>query len=486
MSVARKTISGAIWLTGTQIGIMFFSFGANIVLARLLMPEDFGIYALALSLNELFFILSGWSFGLAVIQAKESSEDFVDTGYFLSIVVGAGVVVLILISSLFIRKLYSTRVLSLLWIFSVLQVIVMLGDYRSALLERNMEYGKFSIVRFSSRVIPWSGAVILAWLGAGIWSFVGLHVLTALILFFGFRAVSEHRFRWRITRDAKRRLFRFGGKMFIARGLETGFYRISHLMIGTLVGTAALGYFNQAFTLSEMGHRFSWPALGQVPFAAYSRLQDDKVKLSKGYELVNYFLLRFLTPLALIFFLTGDQVIVLLYGEKWRSAGPLLQIFAIYALTMPIFENMKALLYSQDRIPGAIFSRLCQVSFLFPAMYFALKKFGIEGAVYALDIGILIGIVIIYFWVKDLVRLKIRYVVFPPIFAALGTYVIWNILVTLLYKYQSSFKNLIIDIAFISGLYFVQLFIIEKRALLEHLRYLIKNLRSDPGLSMFD
>jgi O-antigen/teichoic acid export membrane protein len=477
MSIATKAARGTIWLTGVQIGITLFSFGANVVLARLLMPEDFGTFALALSLTELFFILAGWSFGLAVVQTKELSEDFVDTGYLLSLGMGICIVIIVLGSSILLKKFYSARILQFLWIFSALDVVAILGNYRANLLERRLDYGKFSAIRLSSRVIPWIVAIFLAWLGAGVWSFVGHQVLMASILFFGYTALSGHRFRWRLSREAMRRLFRFGGQMFMARGLEVGFYRLGNLMIGTLAGTTQLGYFSQAFTLSEMGHRVSWPALGQVPFAAYSRLQNDRDKLSKGYELVNYFLFRLLTPVGLIFLFLGEQVIVFLYGEQWRPAGPLLQAFALYTLAMPVFENMKALLYSQDKIPGAIFSRLTQLSFLAPGMYLALKSLRVLGAVYVLDIGVLIGIAVIYFWVRRLVHVQMRKLALPPLLAALGTFAVWRFGIAPLHQWQPVFKDMLAGISIICGLYLIFLLSIEQQGLVGRVRYLLSVLK---------
>ncbi len=481
MNTGRKAITGTIWLTGVQIGIMFFSFGANIVLARLLMPAHFGTFALALSLTELFFILGGWSFGLAVIQTKESSEELVDTGYLLSLAVGMGVVALVLGSSVWIRKFYSLQVLHFLWIFSALKVMAILGNYRAALLERELEYGKFALIRFSSRVIPWLGAILLAWLGAGAWSFVGHQVVMASILFLGYRAVSRHRFRWRLRREAVRRLFRFGGQIFVARGLEVAFHRFGNLMIGTWAGTTQLGYFNQAFTLSEMGHRFTWPALGQVPFAAYSRLQDDRNRLSRGYEFVNYFLFRFLTPVALVFLLLGEQVIVFLYGEKWRPAGSLLQVFALYTLAMPLFENMKALLYSQDRVPGVIVARLAQLSFLAPGLYLLLRQSGVVGAVYAMDIGVLIGIILISLYATKLVQVEIKRIVLPPLLAGLGTFAIWEFGLAQLYPWQARFGDTVVEGAVIFGLYVLFLLSIERRYLFQRVGYLFRVLRAGTG-----
>lgn len=482
MDVGKRAAIGSIWLTGVQVGTMLLSFGADVVLARLLTPADFGAFALALSLTELFFLLSGWSFHLAVVQAKEASKELIDTGYVLSLALGGTIVVIVVLTSLSVlRKLYSPQVLHFLWIFSVLQVVTILGHYRGALLERELRYGRFSLVRFSSRAVPLLAAIFLAWLGAGAWSFVGQQVLAACIVFGGYTALSRHRLGWRLSRQAIRRLIRFGGQTFVARGLEVAFYRLGNLVIGTSAGTTQLGYFSKAFTLAEMGHRFSWPALGQVPFAAYSRLQDDTNRLSKGYELVNYFLFRLLTPVGLVFLLVGEQVVVFLYGEKWRPAGPLLQAFALYALAMPIFENMKALLYSQDKIPGAIVARLAQLSFLVPGLYLLLKRSGVVGAAYAMDIGVVIGIAVISLYARRLVEVDIGGIILPPLLAGLSAVAIWELGIGQLHQWQSRFEDIALGGTVIVGLYFLVLLSIERQHLLHRAGYIFSTLRAGAG-----
>ena len=483
-NIANRAVRGTIWLTGVQIGGMLFSFCANIILARLLMPADFGIFALALSLTDLFFILTSWSFGLALIQAKSVSDEFIDTGYILSLSVGAGALIVALVSSFALTKFYSLQVLHFFWIFSILNVLNILGNYRASLLERELDYGKFSIVRLLSQVTSWTLSICLACIGARAWSFVGQQILMASFIFFGYRKLSRHKFRLRLERTAMKRLFRFGGQMFVSRGFEVGFYRLGYIMVGTWIGTKQLGYFNQAVTLSEMGHRLCRPALGQVPFATYSRLQDDKNKLSKSYELVNYFLLRFLTPVALIFLLVGNEVIVFLYGNKWQEAGPLLQAFSLYALALPVYENMKEFLYSQDKIPGAIYTKVIQLISLVPIMYLALKRYGLIGSAYALDIGILLGVVIIYYHAKKQIQINVKNLTMPPLLAGISTIIVWKFLEAPFHPFQSNLSNIFISISLIFGLYLALILIMERKSLLQNIGFLIRILRRDSVANM--
>lgn len=477
MSIVRKAIRGTIWVTIVQICVMLSSFGANTILARILLPESFGTFALALSIVEFFFILSAWSFSLAVIQIKECSDELINTGFSLSLLVGIGISTLILISSFILVKFYSKQIIYLSCILSAIYAINILGYYYASLLERDLEYFRLSIIRLPSQFISWLCAILLAWLGAGVWSLLGQQMLIMVISFIGYRIITGRRLRWRLHRDAMLRLFNFGKRMFVSRGLEIVFYRLGNWTVGTLLGTLQLGYFNQAITLSEMGHRFSWPALGQIPFAAYSRLQDEKDKLSRGYELVNYCLIRFLAPLCLVFLLLGKQIIVFLYGENWRPAGLLLQILSVYTLVTPIFENMKALVYSQDRIYAAVVTRVIQLTFLIPGMYLVSKRWGTLGVVYVLDITVLVGICVICLWIRKVVSVNIRELILSPLIASLGTIVLWKICFERMKAWEPHLWDMCIGTGSILSFYFILILILERRKLWFRINILLKSFK---------
>ena len=109
MSTARKAITGAFWLGGVSYVAFGISLTGNIILARLLMPEDFGMFALALALSELLYILSSFSFSQGVIQIQDE-ENVADMAYILSFALGILLIVLALALAPVLAHFYSKKI----------------------------------------------------------------------------------------------------------------------------------------------------------------------------------------------------------------------------------------------------------------------------------------------------------------------------------------------------------------------------------------
>ena len=463
--IMRKFITGTIWLSAAQFISFFLSFGVNIILARLLTPKDFGTFFLALSITDLFYILSSWSFSIAIIQAKEVNQEFLDTAYWLSLIQGFIMFSLTLIVSFLLKRFYSFQVVNIIVILSALKIPTLLSACYGAIVERELEYRSFSLVQLLSRIIPMFSAIGLAVLKLGVWSFVGREILTSGITFWGMRYISMWRFRWGFKIESAKHLLRFGSQAFVYRGLTVIYTRFRNFIIGTIAGTTQLGFFNQACQLSEMGVRLGGPAVVHVALAGYSRLQGNKDKLSQGYEMVNYFLIRFLIPTAILFFLFSNQIIVFLYGERWSHSASVLKILAFYALAMPIFENMKQLLYSQDRIIQAVKARVIQVAILVPGTYWALKKYGILGASYVVDLTTAAGIAIIIFYLKQIINLNVKKLIFTPLLSGVVTLIICWLWTNFVYKPKANLPGIFIIGLIILSTYFIVLTMLEKDVL---------------------
>ena len=471
--LGQKAITGTLWLSLVRIITLISMFAANVALARILSPKEIGNFSLALSVKELFYILGSWSFPLAIIQSKEITKSFIDTAYILSLFLGVIIFLVVLISSFFIRIFYSNEIINLTVVLSGLYIFNILGNCYGATLERELMYDKFSIVQLFTFTLPWIFAIGLALLGFGSWSLVGREVLAIVITFFGYRAFSNWRFSMKINIEEMKKLLRFGSKMFVSRGTEIISAFFGNFAIGTLTNTTQLGYFDQSYKLSELGNRFGGPAFVQVAFSAYSRLQDQKEKLSQGYYISNYFLIRILVALFLIFLLLGESIILFLYGEKWQPAGKFLNILAFYSLCLPLFENMKQLLYSQGYLNKVIKLRVIQMIFFIPGILLALKLYDIIAASYVFNISILIALIIAGFYIKKLIIVNLKELIFGPLAACTITFFIFQQISRLLPLIKANFISLLQSGLLIIVPYILILLVIEKKLLTRNFSYLL-------------
>ena len=291
MSIAKKAIYGAFWMAGISYIGFAINFVIQLVLVRLLVHEDFGLFALGLSIAEILFIFFSFSFSMAVVQIQEA-ESLFDTAFYLSLISGFLILLIGGVISICISPYYPFPSVLAFFILCALQPLQGCSYIYSASMEKELQFKKNAFVRGIATNFSGFGAIFLAYLGVGVWSLVGREMITALLMLMGMRWFSHHRFHQRFNRETAKQLLSFGYKMLVSRGLEIIYNRVPNFFIGTFVGTRALGLFSQTYYLATLPNTILSPAHQNVAFATYSKVQDDHEKMSKAFYITNYFFIR--------------------------------------------------------------------------------------------------------------------------------------------------------------------------------------------------
>jgi len=471
--LGKRFIGGTMWFGAAQIGTYIISFIANIFLARLLVPQTFGVFALSTSVLSILYIFAGWSFSVAVIQTNKINQRFFDTAFVLSFGLGVIFLLLAIVISIPLKSFYSIQVINIFISLAGLKVLTLLSSCYTATLTRDLDYKPVSIVLICARLLGLLVALGLAWGGFGVWSLIGKQVVFAVIRFLGMRLISAWRFQWGFDLDSARNLFSFGSQMFMSSGLESLLANSQSFLVGTILGTTALGYFDRSIMLSHLGHSLAGPAVNQVSFAAYSRLQESSRKLGKAFETINYFLFRMFFLIGIVFLFFGDEIVIFLYGNSWQTSGQLMPFLSVYVMSMTIFGNAKHLLYSKALVGGVVKVRCIQSVLLIIGMIFILPKYGLIGASSLISMIYFIGVSLLFIYIYRILNLVVRPMVLPPILAA-GMAVI-------IYYLSENWKMLpgnsslpVWSILMIVIVYLGSLLIIERKRLQNELEYLLR------------
>ncbi len=484
MSTARKAITGAFWLGGVSYVAFGISLIGNIILARLLIPEDFGMFALALALSELLYILSSFSFSQAVIQIQDE-ENVADMAYILSFALGAMLIVLALGLSPVLVHFYSKKVAILFLALSGAGFISLLAGVYGAQFQKEFEFKRLSFVRLISSSLSVVLAVGMAFYGFGVWSLLAMAVSRSIISFLVYRFASSWRFSWNIDRKILKKLFNFGYRMFFLRSLEIAYTRLDRLVIGTLGNTIMLGFYHQARYLADLGNVATAPGFFQVSFPTYAKYQKDNKRLSETYKIVNYFLVRIMGFFLLTFVLFPKELISLLYGQKWIEAAPALQMFSIYAFFVPIFENMKALLIGKGQISEAAKARFFQVGSLIPLLILGILWKGLEGAVAATSLAMVIGVAGGFYYIKKFCIFSFREIYLKPLVVICVTALIFGFIKSKL-NVQMGGLMTIAYIIILNLTYALLLLAIENNKLIANIKLILNKLKEREALSTGD
>jgi len=321
----------------------------QLLIARMLGPEAFGLYAFVFAISGFASIIGAFSLGLALIQSREESQSLYDTGF--AITFGLGLLTL----------LASLAVAPFLWIFRTPQaawfllvmalgrMAVMLSGIPYARLERTLRYGPLALITLIVRNVPNLIALWMVWSGFGVWSLPIRDLLASVLELLLKTAVAGYRFRGQVSRESGRKLMSFSRPMFLMRSMDITFQWTDRVAVGAFLGNAATGVYHQARLLSETGLIATRPFF-PMAFNLYSRVQDDAARLARSFSIVNYFMARLLCAGAVVLLVFPGETVQLLLGPEWIETATLLRWLALYTALIPILSNFRELLSGTGRV----------------------------------------------------------------------------------------------------------------------------------------
>jgi len=341
----KDTLKAVKWSFVERFGQQGIQFVVSVFLARLLLPEEFGLIAM-LSIFIAFgnsFIDSG--FQKALIQKKELTHVDECSVFYFNIFIAFIVAGLMFLSAPLISRFYDqpqltsiTRALSIVFLFSSF------GLVQDSLLIKKLNFKSVFKINVSSYILSGISSIAIALNGFGVWSLVVLHIGSTL-----FRTVFLWFFSsWRpallFSFDSLKSMFSYGSRLFIVSLTNSVFGNIYQVIIGKLFSAASLGFYSRAKTLSMYPVTVITSVINQVSFPVFSKIQDDKTRL-KNYMRKTLTTLTVVTfPLMIGVAVVAKPLIIILLTEKWLPSVPFFQMLCVVGMLYPIHVvNLNAL-----------------------------------------------------------------------------------------------------------------------------------------------
>lgn len=417
MSLGGRILRGSLTFSAGSWAAQAVNLAIQVVIARLLGPADFGLYAFCLAVSEFLSIVGAFSLQHALVQARETSQQDYDTAFVISAALGLlGVALALAIAPL----LWAHRGPEAAWILLMMSGASlgrMLAQPSQAELERSLRYGAITWTTTGAAVVPNLIALGLAWTGFGVWSLAWRDVLVGTSWAAASMLVSRYRFRGLLSRDSWRRLMDFSKPLFVARTLEIALERLDAVAVGMALGNRAAGLYHWSRSLTEIGLLAARP-LERVGLNLFSRLQDDPERLALSYALVQRFLLRLLMTGAVVLLAAPAEVVRLVLGEEWLDVAPLLRWLALYGAIMPLLANAKVLFYGQGDVRGMVRIRALQTLVFAAGVALACWLGSLEGVAAALLLSNLFALVLAWRGSRRLAAFAWGPVVGAPLLAA--------------------------------------------------------------------
>jgi O-antigen/teichoic acid export membrane protein len=341
----KKTVSSLIWKLFEQSASSVVSLVVQIVMARLLAPDEFGMLAIMLVFVNVGNVIVQSGLNTAIIQGPDVTERDYSTVFWMSFTVSIVLYAIIFCSAPAIADYYAMP--SIVAPLRVLVLILIINAYNSiqeAIVARGLEFSKTARATVTAGLTSGALGIVSAIAGAGIWALViqqlSFQAVKSMALAVQVPWRPRFLFEWRRARV----LFAFSWKLLASGLLEQGYQSLSDLMIGKVFDSSSLGFVSQGKKYPQALGLMLDGAIQPVMLSAVARVQDSKEdvkRLARRALKTSTFLIA---PAMTLFAFVSEPIVLLLLGEKWLSCVPYLRMYCfVYALLPVHTTNLQVL-----------------------------------------------------------------------------------------------------------------------------------------------
>ncbi len=326
-NIAGKAVKGTVWSAIDRFGTMGLQLIVNLVLARLLTPDDFGSIGMLMIFITVSQVFADGGFGSALIQKKEPTQTDYSTIFFWNVGIGCLLYAVLFLCAPAIAAFYHMPVLGdVLRVIGLTIILSCISNIQTKRLQKTLRFKAIAITDIGTFVAGGITGIFMAFNGYGIWSLVSMMVVQGLARIFILYTVSRWVPQPAFSVSSFRQLFSFGGYLFLSNLMETVCRNLQGLVIGRRFSAAQMGYYSQASKLDNITSCSIPQVIAAVMYPVFSRFQDDKGRLRHLVEMDLRIISLAIYPLLSILIIVAEPLIKFLYGAPWIPSAPYFSI----------------------------------------------------------------------------------------------------------------------------------------------------------------
>lgn len=333
----HKVVSGVVWSFAEKFLTMLVQMVVSIIVARRLMPEDFGVMAILTFFTSVALTIVDSGFSQTLIRKKEPSESDYRSVFAFNVVVALVLYFVLWALAASIARFYGHSVISdVAPVLFLLLPINSLCVVQTVMFTREFRFKLLSNIVFAASLISGVVAVAMALAGCGIWALVAQRLLQMGIKAVAFWWVRRWHWRGGVSLSALREMAPFSLRLLATDLIASIYNNVAQLFVGKMYSTTSLGYYSQAQKLKDLAVISTVQSVQGVTYPALSKLATDEDKFSAGYERIVRLLSFVLFPAMLGLVAISSDMFMLLLGERWMPTVPYFRILALSGMVYPL------------------------------------------------------------------------------------------------------------------------------------------------------
>ena len=383
-NIKIKVLSGLIWTFAERVAAQGVSFILSVILARILMPDEYGIIAMVMVFINIANVFVTGGVGEALVQKKDADEVDFSTMFYCAMMISVGIYAFLFWGAPYIAKFYNNN--QIIWVVRVLAlkiIISAISTIQHAYVQKYMLFKKFFLSTIGGTTVSGVVGITMALMGTGVWALVFQYLTSAIINVLILFITVSWKPRLKFSRKSASRLMGFGGKMILANLINAIYNEMRSLIIGKVYSPSDLAFYNKGNQIPSLAITNIDTAIGSVVFPAMSTTETPKELKNigrKSMQMTSYIIF----PLMIGLMVVSKPIITLLLTEKWNESILYMQILCVYWMTQPIqttnWQTIKAMGRSDICLRLEMLKKTIGVCMIFAAMQFGIKAIAISAA----------------------------------------------------------------------------------------------------------
>jgi len=385
-SLKKKTISGMVWSFADLMANQGIQFILQIILARLLLPEHFGLIGMVLVFIAVSNTVVDSGFSTALIREKNPTKDDYSTVFYCNLIMGLVMYGIIYKYAFTISSFFGEpQLVPILRLLSLVLIINSFGIIQRVILIRNVDFKTHTKINIVAGITSGLMAVIFAMLGYGVWSLViktlSMQLIQLILLWSYIKWIPALVFNV----HSFKRLINFSSKTLISTLIGTIYNNIYFVVIGRFYSTSHLGYYTNAVNLSNVFSNTITASIQRVTYPVLSSIKEDDERLKQSFKKVVKMSVFIVFPLMLGLAAIASPLINFLFGDKWMPSVIYLQLLCLAGMLHPLNAINSNILQVKGRsdlyLLLEIIKRSIMTILIVLALFFKTGMLGLIGSV---------------------------------------------------------------------------------------------------------
>jgi teichuronic acid exporter len=350
MQINKELAKGTFWTAVGSYSHYIFAFIVSAILARLLVPADFGVVSMVLVYTGFVDLLAEFGISATVVQKRYLDRKGLSTVFWFALLIGlllTGVSILIapVIEAFF--DFDGLRVV--VQVMSIKLLLVSLGTVPQGLLQKRLAFKKIAVIEILTTILSGLIGIVLAFLGWGYWALVLQGISLRAFRVLGYFMSTKWLPLFTLERESLKDVIGFSGNLLGFRVINYWARNADNLLIGRFLGSVQLGFYNQAYTLMMYPIRMLTSIVNPAIQPVFATAQDEPQKIAPTYLLLLEMIALITFPLGVFLHLFAGPVIRVLWGNQWDASIPIFEVLAFLTMIQPVISTSGSVFVARNK-----------------------------------------------------------------------------------------------------------------------------------------